>query len=207
MIPRNYLHIREDNKGTWLKIHYHNSSNYLFYEDEKEAAFSISEQKYSLLLYLDKINRFHPTEYEFLLEYPGHEGYNWWIQTKNPTESHINDDIGYIQKNASWTGAYWNGLYYDDKKYTYLTGSRYEDFWHYAIGSYKSNVDDNTIPGPRIDLSDKYEEQIRIQVKEVFLWIRIADASHPLLYISTCKMNNPFIFPISLLFVFICIKQ
>ena len=89
MIPRSYIDIKEDDKGIWLKVHFHNSSKSVFFNNEKEAQFSISSQKYSILLYLDKINRYHSYEYEFLLEYPGYEGYNWWIQTKNPTQSNI----------------------------------------------------------------------------------------------------------------------
>ena len=101
------LETRSDKDGiSWLKVVYHNSTNGVFFNKEaNEQLFIITTQKYSILKYFNKVNRYNLNEYEFLLEYPNEEyikgQFNWWKQTKNPTESSINDDVGYTEINVS----------------------------------------------------------------------------------------------------------
>ena len=76
--------VKEQYGARWLLILYHNSTGFTFFNN-KTAEFSINHpQLFSLLKYIPIIRREDISKYEFLLEYPGHEGYNRWSQTIEP---------------------------------------------------------------------------------------------------------------------------
>ena len=188
MIPKNYLNLKNDERGNWLKLVYHNSSQEVFFKDEYEALFTISSQKYSILKLIDNVNRYNKNNYEFLLEYPDYSktGYNWWSQTKNPINAHLGDAIGYHEIENTWPGAKFGGLICDNTKHTFLKGSYDDELWFYAIGSYQFHGATDKFPGPRID--DENGELIKeIDLKEVNLWIRISNLSKPFLCLCTKK--------------------
>ena len=189
------LETRNDEGGvSWLKVVYHNSTNEVFFDKEKnEQLFIITREKYSILKYLDKIYRYNLNEYEFLLEYPNEEDiedeFNWWKQTKNPTESRHETDIGYEPINISWPGAYFGGLYLNENdrgtSASFLKGSNSSKFAHYAICAYHNYTYWNTFAGPKFESSTNPDKYNQTFAKEVKLWIRIADTMHPFLKICT----------------------
>ena len=190
MIPKNYLEIKNDDRGSWLKLVYHNSANEVFFKNEIEAQFTISEQKYSILKLIDKVNRYDKRKYEFLLEYPEYpEGYNWWTQIENPLNVKLGDNVGYEEKKLTWPGAKFGGLIYDISKYTYLKGSYDDELWFYAICSYNLHNYKDKFPGPRID-NEQGELVEEIDVKEMYLWIRIANSYQP--FLTQCTLKPPF---------------
>ena len=174
----NWVQTREEYGARWLKIFYHNSNNKVFFASEKEALFVVSSQKFSFLKYLNKIQRYESTKYEFLLEYPEIEGKNRWTQTLSPLVASPGSDNGYNPINISWDGGNWRGLFID-KGATYLKGS-YTEYWFYAICSFNKYNYNDTFPGPSVNGVKNYS------VKEAYLWIRIKDSGNPF---SRCSLN------------------
>ena len=76
--------VKEQYGVRWLRILYQNSTGFTFFTN-KTAEFSINDpQLFSLLKYIPIIRREDPMKHEFLLEYPGYDGYNRWSQTIEP---------------------------------------------------------------------------------------------------------------------------
>ena len=139
----------------WLKIFFHNSTNKTFFDySTKEAFYSISNpNKYSLMKLIPRVNRYEKEKYEFLLEYPGHIGYNRWSQRMNPLSivSRYTGDIGFEEIELTWKGYLFSGLsrFYD--KQTHFSCSTNSTAFHYSIGAYqKFGFDENYFAGPRI---------------------------------------------------------
>ena len=61
--------VQEEYDAKWIKVFDHNATGGVFFQDEKDALFSNTEQKYSILGYLPRINRFESRYYEFYIEF------------------------------------------------------------------------------------------------------------------------------------------
>ena len=89
----NYI-VKEDYCAKWLRILYHNTANNEYFNDSNDALLSLNNQnKYSILKYLPYVHTYQYRKFEFLLEYPGLNGFNRWKQTSNPTKN--SDVYGY----------------------------------------------------------------------------------------------------------------
>ena len=148
----------------WLKIFHHKSFNNKYFKNSEEALKSNTSDLYSILYKINdsfKIGNY----YEFLLEYPNHNGYNRWKQIQNPLEIIEKNDelpvLGYTPINITWNGLYWGGLVKSSYGSSLLDGStNAQNYWWYAIGSYLPYK--GGIPGPA-----------NIIVQETILWIKI----------------------------------
>ena len=153
----------------WLKVFYHDSSTSSFFSSYSEALSSKTQYKYSIIGEIDSKYQFNG-KYEFLLEYPGIDGYNRWRQTYNPKDNPETSGqaaIGYEGVNISFPGRFWGGLVRSTNSNTAFEGSAGHANWWFAIGCYNPEVSPNLFPGPA--LSDTQY----ITVTKVFLWVRI----------------------------------
>ena len=170
----------------WLLIFRHKyvSDSDLFL-NESEALSSKKENKFSLLGSIDRTFRFHG-KYEFLLEYPGNEGFNQWTQTKNPVFAQKNKENGYQPISISWSEESWHGLSRSSyEKGALIDGSPFNETWFYAIGVYEK------WSGKFPCFKDGYP------CSEVLLWIRISYGECS----CSMKQKQSFIFSFCL---FIC---
>ena len=144
--------------------------------NKEEAKFTVTQQKFSILKYIWKVQKYDASKYEFLLEYPGYTGINRWTQTVHPFYATSNVYNGYKPISVTWSGANFTGLVKEGSA-TFLKGS-IPGRWHYAIGSYTNHGYDDTFPGPYL-INEKGEFTGQIFAKEVYLWIRISDTGNP----------------------------
>lgn len=155
----------------WLLLFYHNSTGGVYFNSESEVLLTNSNQKYSILNILDEEYRID-YYFEFLLEYPGIQGYNRWKQGVNPllaTDSST-IDLEYVPVNLSWTTRSFGGIAKSNKvQNTYIEGSIRSDIWFYSIGAYYGNTyidqycpQKDCIPGP----------DLTYNIKSVKLWVR-----------------------------------
>ena len=142
------------------------------FKNESEVLFSNAEKKFSILGNIDKSFRIR-NKYEFLLEYPGNDGFNHWTQTKNPVFAEPEKENGYKPIATSWTGCSWHGLSRSSEtNRTFIDGSPFHGNWFYSIGAYITYY--NSIPGFRGIDSLSGSERDEAKIYEVLLWIRIA---------------------------------
>lgn len=189
--------IKMDRGVSWLKIFFHNCTGSIWFQNESEALFSNTEQKYSILGLINNEMRING-RFEFLLEYPEIGKSNQWVQLNNPvyeientTSSHYNVS-GYEPINIQMSNANWGGLVKSlSFKYSFIEGSVGHSDWFYGIGVYSPAYGPNKIPANQ-------------GVNYVYLWIRISDTS---IFFSNkkCSYNKFFIhffFSYILLFLF-----
>ena len=122
----------------WSLIFYHDVSTEVVFDDET-IIFSNDNYRYSILGAITdsyKIGNY----YEYLLEYPGFEGYNRWMQKIDINSTQINNtslDIGYKEVHIDFSSNWGGGLsrsYY--QQYTFYDGSPgpvYNGYW-FSIG-------------------------------------------------------------------------
>ena len=148
--------------ASWLKIYYQDADigNFTNTEDARSCN---EAGKYSILEEARNIHHYWNSTYEFLLEYPGLQGFNRWQQSIYPLDA-SNDDVGeFFNVSCSWTGNYWKGLQKSSYGCTLLEGSIGHWTWYYAIGA-KANCEPGFrryFPGPSGALS------------KVYLWMRV----------------------------------
>ena len=176
----------------WLKIFYHDVTGGVYFDNEEEALFSNTPQKFSILGLITsdfKINNY----YEFVLEYPGIEGYNHWKQSIFPrdVQESLETSSGFTCDvsegcSCSWTGTYWKGLERSTStSYTFLDGSFNTGHWWFTIGAKTGHGGQIQYPGPASGSVGK--GTLVFQVK---LWIR---CTHSLFNLNTSQ-NFSFIF-------------
>ena len=169
--------IKYDYGACWILIFYHLSENQYLFTNEAEFNDSQTSYKYSII---GKAPYFHrvSNKYEFLLEYPGIDGYNRWTQTVFPTsytEDQNSSVPGFDCVNCTWNN--FMGLARPDHKNSFLEGQPHNQGWFFAIGQKSKWADENRnygIPGPLIP------------VQSVLLWMRI-NLSQTL---SRCDLNH-----------------
>ena len=138
----------------WQLLYYHDFSKERAWSSVDEARRSYKSDKYSVLYSINpkyKING----KYEFLLEYPEHDGFNQWSQTSNPLEEiEIPGDgsqnaEGYKEISCTWKSDYFGGLVRSSSNtLTLLDGSSYHENTYYSIG--RTSAMNNGVPGPGI---------------------------------------------------------
>ena len=165
--------VKEDHGAKWLRIFYHNSNGGVFFNSNNVQYNPDSENLYSILKLIPKVRRYDEC-YEFLLEYPGHEGFNRWKQIKNPllVQSPMsNEELGFVPDSLSWTSVHFSGLAKTSNNCQYnsflAVSVNYSDYWHYSIGSYISFKEPESFPGP-----------VEFNAKEVYLYIRVKEFHH-----------------------------
>jgi hypothetical protein len=93
----------------WLRIFYHNVTFRDEFSSESEALSSNTATKFSILSEIDGNFKFEG-KFEFLLEYPGHEGHQRWKQTNFPLSELESADkanaSGYEEVSISWRTNY-----------------------------------------------------------------------------------------------------
>ena len=163
----------------WLKIFHQNSTGNRYFDKATNQANYNTNDPYlfSILKLLPYIRKFDDFQYEFLLEYPGHSGYNRWSQTVEPHKviSPHGKDIGFKEIDLTWKGYLFSGLGFSQDLRFYMDCTVNESLYaHYAIGSFAPYASSDIIPGPRIN--DENGNRISgFDVREVTLWIRVRD--------------------------------
>ena len=128
--------VKEEHDAKWLRIFYHNSQNYEYFSNNREAVFSVNNaNKYSILKYLPYIKTYERRKYEFLIEYPGYTGFNRWKQTSNPLTHTTVTGFESKESDITWP-TYFDGLskYTNDK--TFIAGCYKHGWWNFPIGAF-----------------------------------------------------------------------
>ena len=164
--------------ASWLLLNYLNLNvKYEAWESLDEAKLSFKPYRYSILSYLTdkyKING----EFEFLLEYPEHNGYNRWYQTSNPLQE--NETVlstskkaeGYRPHTITWEDNYWGGLVSSSYDNVLLDGSTYHGYTFYSIG--------RTVIYEQYGIASFDNKNTRISI----LWVRV-----PYIPFYTCQTS------------------
>lgn len=171
-----YTKIISFDNYTWIRVFYHNIKGDIF-NSMQEGEFYISKYRYSILRLMDDSAKID-NQFEFILDYPGHQGYNRWKQDKNPLDDFEADNdnrstaYGYTPIEISWDKSnqdalHFGGLVRSSTDKTLIDGYVNNDSegtllrWFYAIGSVEKYY--NGIPG--------YINGIGFN--EVELWLRV----------------------------------
>ena len=167
-INQGLFYYTKNYEATWLLLNYINlNEKYEPWSSFDEANLSFKPYRYSILGLLSDKHKIN-SEYEFLLEYPEHNGYNRWYQELNPlydietapgTASQTAK--GYRKHTLSWEDNYFSGLKRSCYSTPFLDGTRNSDYNFYSIG--------------RIDLYKNYGLCSYIEIKTYIsiLWVRI----------------------------------
>ena len=162
----------------WLLVFQHNISYGTFTNSTASLNFKKGKFSYSSRIsnphYVKRFNE----NYEFLLEYPVEfpDGYNRWIQTKDPlSETDRNETglqaSGFKPVNLSWDYAF-GGLMRTSHGSSLLDGQTGSWYWNYAIGHISSQYIFDEKKSPRPLLRDDNETHA-IHVSSIYLWLRI----------------------------------
>jgi hypothetical protein len=186
--------VSEDHGAKWLKVFEHNSTNETYFKNETEALYSLKKEKFSILKYLSRVNRFDSRYYEFFIEYPELAGFNRWRQRVNPLSVRSKTDVGFEPVELTWEGYVISGLALSNfDTATFIDGcSNNTGIWWYSIGAYKSDENSDTFPGPRI-WDENGNGIYYFYARRVKLWIRVKELEHLINYICTCyntKISN-----------------
>ena len=196
--------IKEIYDAKWLKIFDHNSTGGYFFSSKDEVLYSISDNKYSIMKYLPKINRYENGFYEFMLEYPGKSGMNRWKQSASPLDVKIGtseyDNIIYEKLNNTWDceGLFSSLVqtnYYDDKAYFAASSNKIKEYWFYAIGAFTNYTYFDTFPAASIYVSNAMG--INFLTRRVVLWIRVfsfSDMFNRMCSFKNCMNNNSILY-------------
>ena len=181
------------NDKKWLKIFYHDMSKGETFSDYDDVINSSTERKYSILYKIGDTYRNKSNGYfEFLLRYPGKEGFNNWKQIINPLDSNENfssETLVFLPINLTWPESF-GGIQKSRDSRTVFDCCNRSQLWWYAIGI--TNYSRTTFPAyPSIELS------------KVELFIRVQD---PIKCISSCNIGNQLIFVRFFLFTFTILK-
>ena len=133
----------------WEKIFYHDlpKSSIFTYSEALECH---ETNKFSNLKKLGlkyQINEY----FEFLLEYPEKNGYNRWIQRKNPLEtSHSNtdSDTGFIPITLTWSHNFGGLQIHNQTGISFLDCDKTTDNNWYTIATYRHYKTSGYFPGP-----------------------------------------------------------
>jgi hypothetical protein len=154
----------------WLKIFDHKFGSGVLFSSEAEALSCNTESKYSILGNITSEFKMKD-KYEFVLEYPGTEGYNRWRQSSFPSET-TETVTGYEPLKLTWTNLGWGGLARSSRSaFAFIDGSPNVSTWYFTIGAFKDAKSvsplftPNGIPGP-INC---------VGFPEVVLWLRTND--------------------------------
>ena len=135
--------------ASWMLLNYINlNEKYEPWTSFDEANISFKPYRYSVLGLLSDEHKIND-EFEFLLEYPEHNGYNRWYQSMNPLYdieyekgNGLQTAKGYREHTLSWKNNYFSGLMKSCSIRTLLDGTRNMDSTYYSIGRvevYKTN--------------------------------------------------------------------
>jgi len=152
----------------WLKVFYHDSSTGSYFSSLSEALSTNNQYKYSILGSIDTKYRINE-KFEFLLEYPGFDGYNRWKQSLNPKDDQEitgKKATGYEGVEISFPGRNWGGLVMSSNEATFFDVTAGYSSWWYSIGCKKSNWETLSFPGPA------FNDTSYIPVSKVILWVR-----------------------------------
>ena len=180
--------LKEEYGLSWMLIFRHKivpgTEDFLFNEDLLRE--STEENRFSLLGNINNSFRFRG-KYEFLLEYPEHNGYYRWKQRLNPFTAKQYDNIGYEKIHEEWTEFKFGGITRSSSGCSILDGRPRSGDYYYAIGL-NTSWGNNLIPGPFTGRSKP--------VREVKLWIRI---NYPYCtFYSKKRINNLILLFVSL---------
>lgn len=151
----------------WLRVfHHNNKSGTILFENENEALYCTSENKFSRLRDLENF-RGKDGKFEFLLEWPEDypSEYIRWKQSKNPLDDNTIYEIdtnSYLIGKVDGYEEIYNSWYNSEQRWAGLLRNQHPDLslldgiigghWYYAIGAYQSYAyDDNNVigvPGP-----------------------------------------------------------
>ena len=128
----------------WQLIFFHNFTNKSTFQNESEALFCSSVDKYSILLQLTDIFKIGG-KFEFIIEYPQNHRYYQWRQTNNPLHELEVSDVGHVAGfEPIYNSTYiyrWGGLVRTNIKFigninSLLDGNPGISYWQFAIGMY-----------------------------------------------------------------------
>ena len=162
----------------WQLVFRHNIPTAPYFANKEDAlTISYDEDRYSILSKMKSLKRVG-FNYEFLLYYPGTEGYNYWMQTNSPIDEQEENlpsgksVDGYVPIEISWNYNYWGGLARSSNANFLIDGSTYHSNVCYGIGAIMSTIRCD------LDASNSYND--------VTLWLRV----NPLDRISCLKKES-----------------
>ena len=176
----------------WLLIFYHNSSRGDFFQSHEDALFINTEDKFSILQYIDHSFAING-KYEYLLEYPELNRYIHWTQKVNAIDNVSNVAYNEISSNCQSFYGLSRSYNYQQTLLDGTPGDQGSFSWWYSIGSRVKFDSQNIIPGPTIN-------SISTTVKEVSLWIRSPIKT---LILRSNDFKCPFTNPYDGIFIFI----
>lgn len=162
----------------FLLLYFYNSLYEDCFNSDSEALSSSKDNKYSII---GELSDFFKVDgkFEFVLWYPAFK--NHWRQSTNPVNEketvcdHCKNASNYEPLHIGCNEKYWGGLVYSSTVHSkgyqasFLDGSTYHGYWHYAIAPFYL-YDDGSYPA--------YD-----RTKESALWVRV------ILPRMTCKKN------------------
>ena len=132
-------------KAYWLKIFFHNMTQYDPFQSESEALNCNTENKFSILGNLSDSLK-SGEKFVFLLDYPELNAYNTWKQTNNPINEQENgqkEALGFVPLHTGAPRSNWGGLVYSaihpntGNRRSLLNGTpNQNDDWFFAIATY-----------------------------------------------------------------------
>ena len=174
--------LRRFSGSLWLKVFFHNMTEFDGFDSEEEVLSCNDVNKYSILNELNESLKQRNNKFEFLLEYPEKKIYNQWLQTNNPIDEEENSSKTFVEgfqsKHCGAPYDYWGGLAKsagNAKNCALINGTPGYvggGDWMYAIGMYKdvSWVGHKNLPsnnGP---------------VNIVYLWVKV-----PMFFVHSLK--------------------
>ena len=177
--------IREFKGCMWLKIFYHNITDFVGFSDINDALSCDEENKYSILNEINSsLKQRSNNKYEFIIEYPELNAYNRWLQSNNPVNETEEEGKFFVDGfHAIHTGArqsFWGGLARTTncpKCQCFLNGTPGNNNWFFAIGQRNGaewKYNNQTTKGIPSNSSP---------VNIVYLWIKLPQNG----MISLCK--------------------
>ena len=191
--------VREFNESKWLKIFYHNSTNGVFFKKENpnEALYVNQTQKFSILKYLPRINRFD-SDFEFILEYPEINETLHWRQSANPLTTYQNPEheieynyeaIDVPEDNVLFKGLVRSHPQIWQSNSTLLFGVPENKLWYNSIGAYHNWTLYDTFPGSGCINETDGKPMLKHLVQEAVLWIRIKEYFNIFLPFCSCQQR------------------
>ena len=159
----------------FLLIFHQNTINNDLFKTEDEFLETNTANKYSILKHIDddfKINGL----FEFIMDYPEIKEYGRWTQTKNPLNAKPDEDVDVQEKESTWDKEVnFIGLHQSSLKTAcFIEGTDAVSQntglpnWYYAIGQKIKWESTNYLAGP-------YYSNKKLNIHQVFLWLKIAD--------------------------------
>ena len=88
---------------SYLQIFYHNANQQKVFTTEQEFFYSNTDDKYSILVFINDEFKTNEDVYDFIIEYPDTKQYGHFTQKINPLYASYSEDVGVdIKTDSTW---------------------------------------------------------------------------------------------------------